>query len=42
MAHIAGIKTQTNTRGVVTKVTVNLKKHPQAKIALTKPLVATL
>lgn len=35
MARIAGISTQKNTKGVVTKITIDLKKHPQAK----KPLV---
>lgn len=31
MAHIAGINTQKNAKGVITKVTVDLKKHPEVK-----------
>ena len=36
MARIAGISTQTNSKGMVTKITIDLKKHPEAKA----PLVA--
>lgn len=36
MAHIAGVNTQTNSKGGVTKITVDLKKHPQAKEALSQ------
>lgn len=31
MAHIAGINTQKNAKGIITKVTVDLKKHPEVK-----------
>ncbi|TAF74626.1 MAG: hypothetical protein EAZ53_08240 [Bacteroidetes bacterium] len=34
MARIAGISTQTNAKGIVTKITVDLKKHPKVKEAL--------
>ena len=41
MAHIAGINTQTNSKGVVTKIKVDLKKHPEAQAALAqKGLIA--
>ena len=36
MTRIAGISTQTNSKGIVTKITVDLKKHPKAKEALTQ------
>lgn len=36
MARIAGITTQKNKRGIVTKITIDLKKHPQAKKPLTE------
>lgn len=36
MAHIAGVSTQINSKGVVTQITVDLKKHPQAKVALSQ------
>ena len=35
MTRIAGISTQKNTKGIVTKITIDLKKHPEAK----QPLV---
>lgn len=34
MAQIAGISTEKNKKGIVTKITIDLKKHPNAK----KPL----
>lgn len=36
MARIAGISTQTNAKGIVTKITVDLKKHPKVKESLTE------
>ncbi len=35
MTRIAGVSTQTNRKGIVTKITIDLKKQPQAK----QPLV---
>ncbi|TAG59213.1 MAG: hypothetical protein EAZ27_00910 [Cytophagales bacterium] len=34
MSRIAGISPETNAKGVVTKITIDLKKHPQAKAPL--------
>lgn len=34
MSRIAGISTETNAKGMVTKITIDLKKHPQAKAPL--------
>lgn len=31
MTRIAGVSTQTNSKGMVTKITVDLKRHPLAK-----------
>ncbi len=36
MARIAGINTQTNAKGIISKITVDVKNHPQAKQALTQ------
>ncbi len=36
MARIAGNNTQTNAKGIITKITVDVKNHPQAKKALTQ------
>lgn len=34
MSRITGISTETNAKGIVTKITIDLKKHPQAKAPL--------
>ncbi|TAF77930.1 MAG: hypothetical protein EAZ53_00930 [Bacteroidetes bacterium] len=36
MAQISGITTQTNSKGVLTHITIDLKKRPEAKESLTK------
>lgn len=36
MATLAGISTQINSKGVLTHITIDLKKHPEALSQLTK------
>ena len=36
MTRISGVSTQTNTKGIITKITIDLKKHPKAVQPLTE------